>query len=118
MTDQPLDDVGNTDRTDLLARITEHMEVVGSDHQPVGKVDKVKGDQIVLTKTDSPDGRHHSFSSSMIDRVEDSRLILTATAEEARQTFGDPDRDRSLAETDDQGEAGPHVLNKSFSGTY
>ena len=118
MTDPLSDSQPDTDRSGLLAQVTEHMEVVGSDHQPVGKVDKVKGDQIVLTKTDSPDGRHHSFPSSIIDRVEDSRLILTGTAEEAREQFGDPDRDRSLAETDDQGEAGPHVLNKSFSGTY
>lgn len=107
-----------TNQSDVLTQITEHMEVVGSDRQPLGKVDKVKGDTIVLTKTDSTDGRHHSFPSSLIDRIESGKLILSGSAEEARKQFGDPDRDRSLAETDDQGESGPHVLNKSFSGTY
>jgi hypothetical protein len=118
MTDHLSDNQDSSDQSGLLAQVTEHMEVVGSDHQPLGKVDKVHGDTVVLTKTDSADGRHHSFASSMIDRVEGDKLILNATAEEAREQFGDPDRDRSLAETDDQGESGPHVLNKSFSGTY
>ena len=118
MTDHVSENDLRNDQSGLLAQVSEHMEVVGSDHQPVGKVDKVKGDTIVLTKTDSPDGRHHSFASSMIERVEDGKLVLAGTAEEAREQFGNPDRDRSLAETDDQGETGPHVLNKSFSGTY
>ena len=118
MTDHLSGNDDNDNESGLLAQISEHMDVVGSDHQPLGKVDKVKGDTIVLTKTDSADGRHHSFPSSLIDRVEGDKLILSGTAEEAREQFGDPDRDRSLAETDDQGESGPHILDKSFSGTY
>jgi len=118
MTDHLSDDQQGNGQSGVLAQISEHMEVVGSDNQPLGRVDKVHGDSIVLTRTDSSDGRHHSFSSSLIERVEDGRLVLSATAEDARDQFGDPDRDRSLAEGDDQGEGGPHVLNKSFSGTY
>ena len=118
MTDHLSGNENSSNETRLLAQISEHMDVVGSDHQPLGKVDKVKGDTIVLTRTDRADGRHHSFPSSLIDRVEGDKLILSGTAEEAREQFGDPDRDRSLAETDDQGESGPHILDKSFSGTY
>lgn len=102
----------------LLRQVTEHMEVVGSDDQPVGKVDMVKGDRVILTRTDSPDGRHHAFTCSMVDRVEDGKLFLTQPAEEAKRAFSTPDRDRALFERDDQGEDGPHMLNRSFSGTY
>ena len=102
----------------VLDQVTEHMEVVGSDHQPLGKVDKVAGDNIILTRTDSPDGQHHAFTSSLVERVENNKLILNRPAEEARREFSAPDRDRSLAESDDQGEGGPHILDKSFGGTY
>ncbi|MCY7271729.1 MAG: DUF2171 domain-containing protein [Sphingomonas bacterium] len=102
----------------LLGQVTEHMEVVGSDDLPLGKVDAVKGDKIILTKSDSPDGRHHSIACNIVDRIEDNKVFLTRPAEEARREFGTPDRDRALGERDDQGEDGPHVLNRSFSGTY
>ncbi len=102
----------------LLANVTEHMDVVGSDGQPVGKVDHVRPDRIILTKNDSPDGRHHSIVCSKIDRVEDGKVVLDKTADEARREFSDDLRNRALFERDDQGEDGPHVLNRSFSGTY
>lgn len=102
----------------LLGTVTEHMEVVGSDDQPLGKVDGVKGDRIILTKSDSPDGRHHFISCSMVDRVEDNKVFLNRTTEEAKREFGNSDRDRALFEREDQGQDGPHMLNRSFSGTY
>lgn len=102
----------------LLGQVTEHMDVVGSDDQPVGKVDHVKRDRIILTKNDSPDGRHHSISCSKIDRVEDGKVYLDKSAEEAKREFSEDLRNRALGERDDQGEDGPHMLNRSFSGTY
>ena len=94
------------------------MEVVGSDDLPLGKVDAVKGDRIFLTKNDSSDGRQHTIACSMVDRIEDNKLFLTRPADEAKREFGTPDRDRALFERDDQGQDGPHMLNRSFSGTY
>ena len=102
----------------LLGNVTEHMEVVGSDDLPLGKVDTVKGDKIFLTKNDSPDGRHHTIACSMVDRIEDNKVFLTRPADEAKRAFETPDRDRALFERDDQGQDGPHMLNRSFSGTY
>ena len=98
--------------------MTEHMEVVGSDDLPLGKVDTVKGDKIILTKNDSSDGRHHTIACSMVDRIEDNKVFLTRPADEAKRAFDTPDRDRALFERDDQGQDGPHMLNRSFSGTY
>lgn len=39
-------------------RIKEHMEIAGSDGEHVGTVDKVEGETIKLTKTDSADHQH------------------------------------------------------------
>jgi hypothetical protein len=102
----------------LLASIREHMQVVGSDDQPVGTVDKVRGDRVILTKDDSADGQHHSLNCAVIDRVEGDRVILDKRAEEAKAMFGSEERDRALFERDDNREPGAHILNRSFSGTY
>jgi hypothetical protein len=52
--------------------IKEHMEVVGSDGRHVGTVDHLEGeDRIKLTRSDSPDGRHHFVPLSWVSRVDD-----------------------------------------------
>ena len=45
-------------------------------------------------------------------------MILDCRAEQAKQSWRDDDRSRSLNEREDQGEVGPHILNRSFEGTY
>jgi hypothetical protein len=102
----------------MLGQVAEHMPVVGSDGEPVGTVDKVRGDRIVLTRKDSSDGRHHAVSCGMVDKVEGDRVILDCKAEEAIAKLTSEDRNRALFERDDDREPGPHMLNRSFSGTY
>jgi hypothetical protein len=103
----------------LLGQIREHMEVVGSDDQHVGTVDRVAGDRIILTKSDPESGGvHHSLSCSDIDRVEGDRVVLDLPAEEARHRWRDESRDRALFEREDRGEMGPRNLDRSFEGTY
>ena len=102
----------------LLGNIREHMSVVGSDGEPVGTVDKVRGDRVILTKNDSPDGRHQAISCALIDRVEGDTVMLDRKAEDARAQFSSEDRNRALFERDDDRDPGPHMLNRSFSGTY
>lgn len=103
----------------LLGQVREHMEVVGSDGEHVGTVDKIAGDRVILTKSD-PDsgGSHHSISCTLIDRIEDDRVMLEIDSKRARERWLDEDHDRALFEREDQGEAGPGMLNRSFSGTY
>jgi hypothetical protein len=117
-----------------LSKVTEHMEVVGSDGEHVGTVDKVRGDRILLTKGDSDaGGRHHSIPSRWIDSVDD-KVKIRKTAEEAKSHWRDEERNGAFfnedgshrADKDDanRGDAsrddssGPHILNRSFSGTY
>lgn len=105
-----------------LTAVTEHMDVVGSDGSHVGTVDKVRGDRIVLTKSDQDaGGRHHSIPSRWIDTVDD-KVTLRKTADEAQSEWRDEERnqalfgeDRNRSITDDRG---THMLNRSFSGTY
>jgi hypothetical protein len=101
-----------------MGRVTEHMEVIGSDGQHIGTVDAVKGDRIILTKNDeAAGGRHHSIPCSWIENVDD-KVIVNKSAEEARRAWKDEENSRALFERQDQGSEGPHMLNRSFSGTY
>lgn len=114
-----------------LAQVREHMEVVGSDEQSVGVVDKVRGDKVILTK-DSQGGVHKSLGCAAIDRIEGDRLFLTQPADDAKRglieersfderTAGDP-RDYGFGHREDRQQSqmseGPHNLERSFSGTY
>jgi hypothetical protein len=95
------------------------MEVVSNDDERIGTVDRVAGDRIILAKSDPESGGvHHSLSCTEIERVEGDRVILDLNAAEARIRWRDESRERALFEREDQGEAGPHALERSFSGTY
>ncbi|KQS04472.1 hypothetical protein ASG11_09605 [Sphingomonas sp. Leaf357] len=105
-----------------LSQVREHQEVVGSDGEHIGTVDKVRGDRILLTKSDADaGGRHHSIPSRWIDKVDD-KVTVRKTAEEAKAHWRDEENNQALFgdntpgnETDNNG---PRVLNRSFSGTY
>jgi hypothetical protein len=68
-------------------KIQEHMEVVGSDGQHVGTVDRLDGDRIKLTKADDPDrsGQHHHYLPvSSVASVEGNRVRLNMAADQAK----------------------------------
>lgn len=123
-----------------MSGVQEHAEVVGSDGQHVGTVDKVRGDQIILTKNDrDAGGRHHSIPLSWLTSCEASKVTLNKTAEEAKRLWQDAERDEqrvgqqrdgfgqqqggdtsrgALFGNEQPNNGGPHMLNRSFSGTY
>jgi len=128
---------------DALNAVEEHMDVVGSDGEHVGTVDKVRGDRILLTKNDADaGGRHHSIPSNWLQTV-DSKVTLSKSAADAKKAWRDEERNQAMFgdESDDRtryGQAnsqsstseagsrstasstttGDKTLNKSFSGTY
>jgi short-subunit dehydrogenase len=75
--------------SDTAARgITPHMDVYGSDGQFVGRVDAIEGDQIKLTRKDSPDGAHHRIPLRNVDEVTSDRVTLSLSADKATETWG------------------------------
>jgi hypothetical protein len=71
------------------SQIREHAEVVGSDGQHVGTVDKVEGGRIKLTKNDpAAQGQHHYLHLDMVASVEGGKVRLTRTAAQARDEWG------------------------------
>lgn len=73
--------------------IREHMEVIGADGVHVGTVDRVEGDRIKLTRSDSfagiegatgsHEGHHHFISTGLVAHVEGYRVRLSTTAANA-----------------------------------
>jgi len=116
-----------------LSKVQEHMDVVGSDGQHIGTVDKVRGDRILLTKNDpAAGGHHHSIPSRWIETVDDKQITVRKTADEAKAHWRDEERNTAFfgegearqgqGNTDrtsngDQSQS-PRALNQSFSGTY
>ncbi len=65
------------------SQITEHMEVVGSDGQHVGTVDKLC---IKLTKKDpAAQGQHHVLNLDAVASVSGGKLMLSMPAAEAME---------------------------------
>lgn len=104
---------------DAVRRVSEHMEVIGSDGSHVGTVDKVRGDRIILTKNDTDaGGHHHSIPSRWVQSVDD-KVTLRKTADEAQAAWKDEERSGALfGGRDDQDWSRDRNLNRSFSGTY
>lgn len=65
------------------SQILEHMDVVGSDGAHVGTVDRIEGQQIKLTKSDSPSDRHRFIPIEEIKAVQDGKVVLNSTGAEA-----------------------------------
>lgn len=65
--------------------IREHMEVIGADGIHVGTVDRVEGDRIKLTKSDSHghEAHHHYISRGLVAEVEGDQVRLSANADVA-----------------------------------
>ena len=102
----------------MLGSVSDHMEVVGADGSHVGKVDRVAGDRIILAKHDpAAGGMYHSIPCGWIETVAE-RVTLNRTAEEARNAWREEEGNRALFERPQAGSDGPHVLNRSFAGTY
>ena len=72
------------------SNIREHMEVVGSDGGHVGRVDHVNGEEIELARLDIASGlTHHLIPLSWVDYVEEDRVNLGLTSDQARSRWGE-----------------------------
>jgi len=70
------------------SEIREHMEVVGSDGGHVGRVDRVMGDEIELTKLDIASGlRHHMIPITWVEMIEEDTVRLNMTKDAAKAAW-------------------------------
>ena len=67
------------------ADICEHMDVIGSCGNKLGRVDHVEGSDIKLTKNDSPDRMHHLIPMSWVKRVDEHVHLNKSCGEAARE---------------------------------
>lgn len=68
------------------SEIREHMEIKGSDGAHVGTVDRVEGNRIKLTKSDSNAGGHHQYMDlSAVSEVKDGYVMVSKSADECRK---------------------------------
>lgn len=66
-------------------KIELHMDVVGSDGQPVGKVDHLEGsNKIKLTKDG---GKHHFITYDMVEGVDQGKVRLNKPAQQVKQEW-------------------------------
>ena len=68
------------------ADIREHMDVIGSCGNKLGRVDHVEGSNIKLTRNDSPDGLHHLIPMGWVQRV-DEHVHLSKNCGEAKKEW-------------------------------
>jgi hypothetical protein len=59
------------------SQIREHMKVVGADGRHIGTVDRVEGDNIKLSKSDSADGHHHIVNIADIADIKNDEIRLS-----------------------------------------
>ncbi|WP_315919675.1 DUF2171 domain-containing protein [Mesorhizobium sp. SP-1A] len=83
-----------------VAKIREHMEVVGADGVHIGTVDGVEGDRIKLTKADSGMGRthkghHHYIPIALLAEVDGNKVWLSANSDVAAEMFEEEKSDRT-----------------------
>jgi hypothetical protein len=69
------------------ARIKEHAEVIGADGVHIGIVDRVEGNRIKLTKSDSGEGshegHHHFIPLELVADIEGDKVRLSANGDVA-----------------------------------
>ncbi len=101
-----------------LQQVREHMDVVGSDGEHVGKVDKLRGDRIILTKSDTDAGGvHHSIPSSWIKSVDAQKVTLEKTADQAQHAWRTEREQQALFGKGDGDDSSFDARQNAISGT-
>jgi hypothetical protein len=59
------------------SQIREHMKVIGADGRHIGTVDRVEGDNIKLSKSDSADGQHHVINVADVADIKNDEIRLS-----------------------------------------
>lgn len=105
-------------KRELMRQIPDHAEVIGSDGKTVGTVDALQGDRIILTKSDSPDGKHHSLNCSCLDQIEKGKVKLNIDAQSAKQMWRDEQLGRTFTEGTQRDFGGQATMTRNVEPSY
>jgi len=71
--------------------VREHMQVIDAEGTPLGKVDRVEGDRIKLTRDSSGqgshEGHHHYIPAGLVAEVEGDNVRLSARLDAVESIF-------------------------------
>ena len=71
--------------------VREHMQVIDAEGTPLGKVDRIEGDRIKLTRDSSGqgshEGHHHYIPAGLIAEVEGDNVRLSARLDAVESIF-------------------------------
>lgn len=74
-----------------LDQVREHMQVIDAEGTPLGKVDRIEGDRIKLTRDSSGqgshEGHHHYIPAGLIADVEGENVRLSAGLDAVESIF-------------------------------
>jgi hypothetical protein len=74
-----------------IDEVREHMQVIDAEGTPLGKVDRVVGDRIKLTRdssgSGSHEGHHHFIPAGLIAEVEGDSVRLSARLDAVESIF-------------------------------
>ena len=74
-----------------IDEVREHMQVIDAEGTPLGKVDKLEGDRIKLTRDSSGqgshEGHHHFIPAGLIAEVEGDTVRLSARLDAVESIF-------------------------------
>ena len=74
-----------------LDQVREHMQVIDAEGTPLGKVDRIEGDRIKLTRdssgSGSHEGHHHYIPAGLIAEVEGDNVRLSARLDAVESIF-------------------------------
>ena len=74
-----------------LDQVREHMQVIDAEGTPLGKVDKIEGERIKLTRDSSGqgshEGHHHFIPAGLVAEVEGQTVRLSARIDSIESIF-------------------------------
>ena len=74
-----------------LDQVREHMQVIDAEGTPFGKVDKIEGERIKLTRDSSGqgshEGHHHFVPAGLVAEVEGETVRLSARIDSIESIF-------------------------------
>ena len=74
-----------------LDQVREHMQVIDAEGTPLGKVDKIEGERIKLTRDSSGqgshEGHHHFIPAGLVAEVEGETVRLSARIDSIESIF-------------------------------